>query len=492
MYEEGLDHLNTLETNGTGFDFSLLSMHKGIFYRRLKRYPEAILCFLASKPNDSYKSTWSIEFAGCYENVGSFDLAYRLYIDLVNTIGSDSLEFAYDRALFCAQKFSNKVYREIIEDQKYLNSICNPFSIKTYLRGVLRLGIPQAHDYVINLINSKIPNSDDEEFLELIYLCFRSGKFSTEEGSSLIKNYKNIVYFSKLLSYGAKYLEDPEFERKLESVNFVSTEHSMMQLTDAINNKKHFSLIRLGDGEGNFLGKIVSSDDSIANTQYNRIMKNWFGDLPAGLSVDIDLHSLIIEAISTADQLGFPNISRIVYESTNDYRGFQGVYNASKYCVNSTHHAYTPVSPVLHYSLLNSDIFIDAVRKASAFHTITCFDKFGDVMRNKLGFKVGRDFLIPGEKGVPSLPDKYKQGAHFPDVFIKVLDEISNLNAGDVLFIGAGILGKIYCSRAKKRGLIAVDIGSLSDLIMGLNTRPGFLKKEFRDSHPWLERFDVL
>ncbi len=44
---------------------------------------------------------------------------------------------------------------------------------------------------------------------------------------------------------------------------------------------------------------------------------------------------------------------------------------------------------------------------------------------------------------------------------------------GKLFLVAGGILGKFYCGRIKGSGGVAIDVGSLVDMWMGAETRPG-------------------
>jgi hypothetical protein len=69
---------------------------------------------------------------------------------------------------------------------------------------------------------------------------------------------------------------------------------------------------------------------------------------------------------------------------------------------------------------------------------------------------------IPGEHKFRESDSSY---AHYPVIFNLTIDWISScIEPGDLVYIGAGILGKIYCNEVKKIGGIAIDIGSVLDI----------------------------
>jgi hypothetical protein len=69
---------------------------------------------------------------------------------------------------------------------------------------------------------------------------------------------------------------------------------------------------------------------------------------------------------------------------------------------------------------------------------------------------------------------------HYPDRFNEIIEFIRNeINPQDVVLIGAGILGKIYCHEVKVAGGIAIDLGSLFDAMVGIDSRGEGFKREF-------------
>jgi hypothetical protein len=52
-----------------------------------------------------------------------------------------------------------------------------------------------------------------------------------------------------------------------------------------------------------------------------------------------------------------------------------------------------------------------------------------------------------------------------------VLDEMGDLPLGRLVLVGAGYPGKWLVSEARRRGGIALDLGSIFDYWLGLNTR---------------------
>jgi hypothetical protein len=89
---------------------------------------------------------------------------------------------------------------------------------------------------------------------------------------------------------------------------------------------------------------------------------------------------------------------------------------------------------------------------------------------------------IPGEAVFRA--DAFGSEAHYPRVFMRILESIENcIGPGQLVLVGAGILGKIYCDAIRQRGGVAVDIGSVLDISSG----KGGTRGEYR-TYPWLHR----
>jgi hypothetical protein len=60
----------------------------------------------------------------------------------------------------------------------------------------------------------------------------------------------------------------------------------------------------------------------------------------------------------------------------------------------------------------------------------------------------------------------------FCDIFNEKIAAMCNsITSGSVVFVAAGIIGKIFIGEAKKRGAVALDIGAMADYLAGRKTR---------------------
>jgi hypothetical protein len=269
--------------------------------------------------------------------------------------------------------------------------------------------------------------------------------------------------------------------RIADSIPFLSVEAGIDRVVDHVRSGRPFSLIRIGDGEGNLLGHHLFPDSEFLSGLNEKILRNWFGNNARPASDYEQLYHDLHSAMANTDLLGMPDSSRLRQELRHDPRGYWGVYFAVYY----VHEKAKPVSAVsagLHTSLFRNQDFIDALRSLTNLNTISCHKDFGRVFRARLGVPDGHDLLVPGEMGIRQLPADCKVGDHYPAEYRKTMSAIrrGGFGAGSVTLISAGVCGKVYADQVKRSGGVAVDIGAMADFIMGLATRKMFRRSDFR------------
>jgi hypothetical protein len=86
----------------------------------------------------------------------------------------------------------------------------------------------------------------------------------------------------------------------------------------------------------------------------------------------------------------------------------------------------------------------------------------------RLGARLREFITVPVQGFVPSSLTE----SHYSGSFAKVADRLRRDLRGTLVLVGAGLCGKIYCNVAKMNGAVAVDLGSVFDVLAGLATRP--------------------
>jgi hypothetical protein len=261
-----------------------------------------------------------------------------------------------------------------------------------------------------------------------------------------------------------------------------------VRIIDAAEAKRPLSLIRLGDGEGNFLPyrselEAFHLSDRV-ETQYT-----WWGeDAPAPSDVE-SLQQLLWQAIRSADIVGIPDLGRVCRTMLNypiraSYDGGRNADGgrsargllASIEAATSGNSTISSTAAVLtschvHQSLSFWGLWDLLFARFGTMSLISCHANLPKVLVDRYGVDIERAYLIPPERKYAGAFDQTHDGRHYPDVFEELRIKLSCVKPGQVFLVGAGMLGKIYCTWVKQAGGIAIDIGSAADFWCGHQTR---------------------
>jgi hypothetical protein len=250
-----------------------------------------------------------------------------------------------------------------------------------------------------------------------------------------------------------------------------------------------FSLIRVGDGEGNvlFWGKNGAEFPFLARLCMDRIWRVMFGRIQTRDELWDDLYEGISTAAMNARYVGIPtpkqteNCLRQLCETKEqdlDLRGTTGVASVWDWYRAATevqsHDGQRVVEWHVHLPLL--EFYGELIRRAGNVSLITCYPQLLKHLHSRFGVDSGDVFLVPPQaaniKGTPDV-------VHFPDAYKRIVDAIGKKDRGQQLFfVGAGLVGKLYCEEIRRAGGMAIDVGSLMDVWVGEGVRP-YQTKEF-------------
>jgi len=251
------------------------------------------------------------------------------------------------------------------------------------------------------------------------------------------------------------------------------------KLLEMISIKMPFSLIRLGDGEGNILlwGIHKKNIHTLALNNLSKSLGLLFGKHKFEKSDYDKLYELMSLSIIESNILGLPTIHQEKKILDNPFNepinirgntGYLGVWDwllKKDICCN-THkkiitnsHFHTVIGENIS-SILNNNISVSL---------ITCYPELLDSLAKNFRIKKGESFLIPPQA---SNTKKTPENSHFHDVFNDIIKEIESKNlSGQLYLVGAGVLGKIYCAKIKQSGGMAIDVGSMMDAWIGEKAR---------------------
>jgi hypothetical protein len=248
-----------------------------------------------------------------------------------------------------------------------------------------------------------------------------------------------------------------------------------------LSERKPFSMVRIGDGEGN----VLSLADS--GIEHLRELK-WFNAifyLQDRQILDIARAESFAEtmenSVRNADVLGVREFPFYNDEDTElktaqsallegDLRGSLGILRAR--------HAFTRLlldgrlvntivtSAWVHLALLNHlDKMAEAANKILVISGRTSLSA---AFARRYDSKPMQFLSVPLEATAD--PD-VERSHHFPETHELILSSMHGGLAGTLVLVGAGIFGKAYCQAAKSAGGVALDLGSAFDVLAGIKTR---------------------
>ena len=260
-----------------------------------------------------------------------------------------------------------------------------------------------------------------------------------------------------------------------------------------IKNKKPFSVIRIGDGEGNFLAYGAYPDTINLDKHVIAVWLQTRLDLDDNVEINeiwfVMLRELMMVSVLESDIIGCRNLSKTTQdirdvdhlyqlgqEDYRDYpRGSVGVFRSTDYILRLAAsgrlsgkiigNAHLYFSIVNHLDILFrhvSDVLCITSRKEAVEKLQEIFpqNKFTWISSGVLTDTMGHTF-------------NQQNMTRFEPSFIA--DFESNLPDdlhGVLCLVGAGCWAEIYCTMIKRRGGGAIDIGSGFDLLAGKITRP--------------------
>lgn len=130
----------------------------------------------------------------------------------------------------------------------------------------------------------------------------------------------------------------------------------------------------------------------------------------------------------------------------------------------------TVCSADIHVHLLRKDLLPTIIAGFETVCLISCRDLVEDFSQ-RFARHVYQIF-VPQENKTFGISHSVVNSRHFPDQFQLVVNEIkARVRPGTLVLIGAGFLGKIYGTVAKRMGATVIDLGSVFDVWAGVQSR---------------------
>jgi tetratricopeptide (TPR) repeat protein len=259
-------------------------------------------------------------------------------------------------------------------------------------------------------------------------------------------------------------------------------------IKSAIAARRPFSLVRFGDGEGRFLGsldaalrRILTIDEAaiIADSIWN----NWFGERfeNADMVDVLGLQSAVVHSIESADIIGIATEDRLAKDGS--HFGYLAYLQNVVTGVSRRNSGQWATDAAISYQLHEQTPFYrEVLVDVNCLCVISPHPRLAQRLGSYFRIRGVTSYVIPGEMRLPPNARGHGPVKHFPDRYYGVLNELAVPSPGTVFLVAAGLLGKVYCSRIKELGGIAIDIGAVADGWMGFfDTRPG----QYKDPKNW-------
>lgn len=244
---------------------------------------------------------------------------------------------------------------------------------------------------------------------------------------------------------------------------------------DALRRRAPFSLVRIGDGEGNILAAFEPDFRPARDYSTRDILTMMFGtaEFPAGEIARI--RQDMMEALVSADVLGVSDWFRVgrldllrqSSEGRADIRGYMGsyesIFHVAKQLDKAQRRPAQIVSNHIHRHMMNA--YASIVAEADEVVLVGPYD-LGDSFRRAFAKRRVRSLIIPNQaSSTPGEGSKW-----FPHGYQHLLSQIQT-GPGVLVLIAGGLLGKALCRHAQLQGAVAIDIGSVIDVWRGKAVR---------------------
>ncbi len=244
-----------------------------------------------------------------------------------------------------------------------------------------------------------------------------------------------------------------------------------------------FSLVRIGDGEAACLpyepklARLAKAD----SIDRERI---WWGK-PLTRSQRERLSRLVFNATWGADCIGIPTASRYLRElrlgeNDNLDRGLTGRgLRAILYAVENCGVFCGPGTPLpaftschIHQDLERWGLYDELLDGLNDVVLVSCHTDLADLMQTRFGTGIAANLILPPDRvSAPAMTDAPRDARRLPDILDEVVDRMRGIPRDKLVLVGAGYLGKWLVDVARAEGGIALDVGSVFDYWLGLNTR---------------------
>jgi hypothetical protein len=253
---------------------------------------------------------------------------------------------------------------------------------------------------------------------------------------------------------------------------------TMLAIVEArLNKRMPFSLIRVGNGEGNAFGMTMPlTHPAMYSTFCDEFNSQTYFSIDKQRAITFSQR--VVAALDSADVVGiraFGFDENAYISQTIAHRNVWaalGLTYAREYARRRLEQGLMGdkviTSSWVHLDLATRLDSLLALGKAVVI--VTGRGQLRDGFASRLGHRLLKFIEVPVQGHVPDSFERSHYAARFPEV----CELLSRDLEGCLVLVGAGLFGKIYCQIARQNGAVAIDLGSLFDALSGLVTRPIF------------------
>ena len=248
-----------------------------------------------------------------------------------------------------------------------------------------------------------------------------------------------------------------------------------------LRDKVSTSLIRVGDAESNAL----TYDAEFARYAESDAAERevvWWGRALDPASARAKLAGRVLDAMRDADILGIPTLERILRDvkperreflgNTRAGRGIRTVLRALEDGGALANPRALMISAHVQHDLGEWNLYRELFDGAARIVAVSCHASLPDAFHKRFGVAIAQNIVVPPRHASLASFGMTEMG---PKILPEVMDEtIAQLGAdlrGRMVIVGAGYAGKVIVQEAKKRGAVALDLGSVLDYWIGASTR---------------------
>ena len=232
-----------------------------------------------------------------------------------------------------------------------------------------------------------------------------------------------------------------------------------------------WSMIRVGDAESNALAYAPEFARHFDNDAAEREMVWWGRTLaPAPRAA---LAARVLAAMQGADALGVPTLERLLRDVRLERRDFlsptragRGLRTVMRAVEDGTLKRPLTISAHIQHDLEKWDLYKALFDGVDGIVAVSCHARLSEVMKLSLNIVVPPRHASLASFGLREMGPKI-----LPEVLDATIAQLPDDLSGRLVIVGAGYAGKVIIHEAKKRGAVALDLGSILDYWVGAATR---------------------